>query len=243
MKPPIGCLVRVDSGLVRLYRTPVGKVWELSESVRRPRDRFAARSSRGSRSLASALPIPRARTLGSRAAAERVGLELGGLWGDGETLGSLRKIFVVLEDIYLWCCCSYSTETTRPCTTMRKYLSCLPLFLWVAFLSLRPAYSPRAHARVARCRRARRTRTGRIFGDGGTSRSPRKTFVVLVCIICYYGRPPGQPSSKTPSIVIAHQIVLNGIVRAPPIAHACMFPSLCPIYTHPPAKSVDGHAM
>ena len=66
-----------------------------SESVRRPRDRFLVRSSRGSRSSASAPLIPGARTLGSRAA-ERVDLELGGSCGDGETTRSLGKIFVVL---------------------------------------------------------------------------------------------------------------------------------------------------
>ena len=38
-----------------------------------------------------------------------------------------------------------------------------PPLSWVAFLSLRPAFSPRAHARVARRRRARRPRTGRIL--------------------------------------------------------------------------------
>ena len=67
-----------------------------SESVRRPRDRFLARSSRGLRSSASAPPIPRARTLGSRAAAERVDLELGGSCGNGETSRSLTKIVAVL---------------------------------------------------------------------------------------------------------------------------------------------------
>ena len=67
-----------------------------SESVRRPGDHFLARSSRGSRFSASAPIFPRARTLGSRAAAERVDLELRGSWADGETLRSLRKIFVVL---------------------------------------------------------------------------------------------------------------------------------------------------
>ena len=66
------------------------------ESVRRPRDRFHARSSPGSRSSASAPPIPRTRTLGSRAAVERVDLELGGSCGDGEASRSLRKIVVVL---------------------------------------------------------------------------------------------------------------------------------------------------
>ena len=66
------------------------------ESVRRLRDRFLARSSRGSRSSASALSIPRARMLESPAAAARVDLEQGGSCGDGETLTSLRKIFVVL---------------------------------------------------------------------------------------------------------------------------------------------------
>ena len=65
------------------------------KSVRRPQERFFARSSRGSRSSASAPPIPRARTLGSRAATGRVDLELGGSCGDGETSRSLRKIFVV----------------------------------------------------------------------------------------------------------------------------------------------------
>ena len=67
-----------------------------SESVRHPRDRFLARSSGGSRSSASVPPISRARTLGSRAAAERVDRELGGCCVDGETLRSLREIFVVL---------------------------------------------------------------------------------------------------------------------------------------------------
>ena len=68
-----------------------------SESVRRPCDRFLARSSRGSRSSASSIPpIPRARTLGSSAAAERVNPELGGSGGNVETLRSLRKVFVVL---------------------------------------------------------------------------------------------------------------------------------------------------
>ena len=38
-------------------------------------------------------------TLGSRPAAERVDPELGGSCGNGETLRSLRKILVVLEDI------------------------------------------------------------------------------------------------------------------------------------------------
>ena len=66
------------------------------ESVRRPRDRFLARSSRGSRSSASTPSISRTRTLGSRAAAERVDLELGGSCGDDETPTSLRKILVVL---------------------------------------------------------------------------------------------------------------------------------------------------
>ena len=87
-----------------------------SESVWRPRDRFRARSSRGLRSSASAPPIPRVRTLGSRAAAERVDLKLGGSCGDGETLTSLRTIFVVLLllraddsvlhsalETFLWC--------------------------------------------------------------------------------------------------------------------------------------------
>ena len=68
-----------------------------SESVRRPCDRFLARSSRGSRSSASSIPpISRARTLGSCAAAERVNPELGGSCGNVETLRSLRKVFVVL---------------------------------------------------------------------------------------------------------------------------------------------------
>ena len=87
-----------------------------SEYVRRPRYRFLARSSRGSRSSASASPIPSAQTLGSRAATERVDLELGESCGDGKTLTSLRKIFVVLLllrggnlvlhsllETYLWC--------------------------------------------------------------------------------------------------------------------------------------------
>ena len=37
-----------------------------------------------------------------------------------------------------------------------------PLFLWVRFLSLRPAHPPRENSRVARRRRVRRPRTGRI---------------------------------------------------------------------------------
>ena len=67
-----------------------------SESLPRPRGYFLARSFCGSGSSASAPPIPRARTLGSRAAAEYVDLELGGSRGDGETVRALRKIFVVL---------------------------------------------------------------------------------------------------------------------------------------------------
>ena len=39
-----------------------------------------------------------------------------------------------------------------------------PFFSWVAFFSLCPDFSPRAHARVARRRRARRPRTARILG-------------------------------------------------------------------------------
>lgn len=55
-----------------------------SESVGPPRDRFLARSSRGSCSSAFAPLV--ARTLGSRATADVVDPELGGSWGDASVL-------------------------------------------------------------------------------------------------------------------------------------------------------------
>lgn len=66
------------------------------QSVRRPQGCFLSHSPRGSRSSASVRPIPSARTLGSRSAAERVDRELDGPCGDGETSRSLRKTFAVL---------------------------------------------------------------------------------------------------------------------------------------------------
>lgn len=57
-----------------------------NSAVQPPRGRFLADSSGGSRSSASAPPVPRPRTLGPRADAERVDRELSGPWGSSPVL-------------------------------------------------------------------------------------------------------------------------------------------------------------